>query len=232
MVENGSDPSRCLALALDVDEIEEASALAASLRGQVAVVKVGLQLFCSAGPAVVRAMKEEGFDVFLDVKLHDIPNTVARAARNAGRLLPRYLTVHAAGGAEMLAAAVHAAGEASGGETGVLAVTVLTSEATATAEVVRARSRAAAEAGCAGVVCAASDLEVAAAAAPDLLRVVPGIRLPGSPSGDQKRTATPGEAIRLGADLLVIGRTVTAGGGEAGMRSVREDVAAALAGAR
>ena len=210
-----------LALALDVASLDEAVELAARLRPVFSVAKVGLELFSAEGPLAVDALIDEGFRVFLDVKLHDIPTTVRRAARRIGSLGVSYVTVHAAGGEEMLRAAVEGFEEGwiegvagghpapAGGSAGVLAVTVLTSDPDATPEVVRARASLAAEAGCLGVVCAAADLPVVRSRAPGLLTVVAGIRLAESPRDDQARAATPFDAIRGGAGLLVIGRTVT-----------------------
>ena len=175
---------------------------------------MGLELFGAAGPRAVRALRDEGFDVFVDLKLHDIPNTVAGAARSLATLGARYVTMHAAGGAGMLRAGVEglaAAPRPAGGEPPVaLAITVLTSAAEAVPDVLQRRARRAAAAGCGGVVCAAGDLPAIRAAAPELLRVVPGIRLPGAAADDQERVAAPAAAAAAGADILVIGRAVTA----------------------
>jgi orotidine-5'-phosphate decarboxylase len=158
-------------------------------------------------------MQDIGMSVFLDVKLHDIPNTVYGASKVLGSLGTRYLTVHAAGGEAMLRAAVEGLDEgarASGFEAPtVLAVTVLTSEPEASPELLRRRLAAAVAAGCPGVVCASTDLLVIKTEAPNIIAVVPGIRPAGVPANDQGRVATPAEAIRNGADLLVIGRAVT-----------------------
>ena len=207
------DRSRC-ALALDTADLAGALALARTLHPWFGVAKVGLELFGAAGPAAVRAVRDEGFDVFLDLKLHDIPNTVGRAARALGTLGARWVTVHAAGGAEMLRAGVDglaAAPRPPGTDPPqVLAITVLTSDAEASPDVLQQRARLAADAGCGGVVCAAGDLPQIRAAAPDLLRAVPGIRPPGAAADDQSRVATPTAAVAAGADILVIGRPVTA----------------------
>lgn len=197
-----------LALALDVADRASALELARSLQPFFSVAKVGLELFVAEGPGVVRDVADAGFDVFLDLKLHDIPNTVGRAAARAGSLKARYLTVHSAGGTEMLRAAVEAYGSVTG-RAGVLAVTVLTSEKVATHEEIAERAQLAAATGCAGVVCAASDLSAVTTSTSGLTIVVPGIRLPGAARDDQSRIATPGQAVKEGADLLVIGRTVT-----------------------
>jgi orotidine-5'-phosphate decarboxylase len=159
-------------------------------------------------------MHDLGMSVFLDVKLHDIPNTVYGASKVFGSLGVRYLTVHAAGGEAVLAAAVNGLSEGAS-EAGLpapmtLAVTVLTSEPSASPELLNERLTVAVAASCAGVVCAATDLPVIKAAAPAIIAVVPGIRPTGTPVHDQGRVATPGDAIRSGADMLVIGRAVTA----------------------
>lgn len=203
-----------LALALDVDDLGEAVALARRLRRWCPVAKVGLQLFCSAGPGAVTALVDEGLEVFCDLKLHDIPSTVAGAAQQVGRIGARYLTLHAAGGVAMLRAGADAlaAGAAAGGHPPptVLAVTVLTSEPEASSDLVSRRAAAGAAAGCGGLVCAASDLSAARAAAPGLLAVVPGIRAAGGERHDQARVATARQAAAAGADLLVVGRALTA----------------------
>ena len=231
-----------LALALDVATLDEAVDLATRLRGWFSVAKVGLELFSSEGPLAVDELLDEGFRVFVDLKLHDIPTTVGRAARRIGSLGASYLTVHAAGGAEMLRAAVEgfeegwasavAIGhpEPYGGSAGVLAVTVLTSDPAAGAELVGTRACLAAAAGCLGVVCAAADLPVVRAQAPGLMTAVPGIRLAGSPHEDQARAAGPFAAVSAGADLLVVGRTVTSSGTpELAAARLAAEVMAALA---
>jgi orotidine-5'-phosphate decarboxylase len=196
-----------LALALDVSDVTAARALARRLTAYFGVVKIGLQLFVAEGPHAVEALASDGFPVFLDLKMHDIPTTVGRAARQARAIGATYLTVHAAGGETMIGAAVDAFGATAGG---ILAVTVLTSEANAPEAVIAERVSAAMRCGCAGVVCAASDLGVVRRVAPELLAVVPGVRLAGSAADDQARLATPGEAAAAGAGLLVVGRTVSA----------------------
>lgn len=202
-----------LAVALDTGDLEEAKAIAQAVKPSVGIAKVGLQLFSASGHTAVRAMQEIGLDVFLDVKLHDIPNTVHGASKVLGSLGVRFLTVHAAGGREMLSAAVRGLRE--GADSAglpaptVLAVTVLTSDRTAAPDVLKERLEAAMESGCGGVVCAAPDLPVIKAVAPRITTVVPGIRPVGVPVHDQSRVATPTEAIRSGADILVIGRAIT-----------------------
>jgi orotidine-5'-phosphate decarboxylase len=203
-----------LALALDVDDAVAANRLAAELRPYFGVVKVGLELFAAAGPGIVTEMIDNGFQVFLDLKLADIPTTVERTARVLGALGASYLSLHAFTGDATLRAGV--TGLADGAlRAGLaapraLAVTVLTSDAGAPAHVLGDRVRAAVAAGCAGVVCAARDVAEAKSIGPGLLAVVPGIRPGGTDHNDQARSATPEEALAAGADLLVVGRAVTA----------------------
>jgi orotidine-5'-phosphate decarboxylase len=200
-----------LALALDVDDLAAAVALADRLHPWFGVVKVGLELFAAAGPAAVEKLATPDRRIFLDLKLHDIPTTVGKAARQVGRLGVSYLTVHTAGGVDMLRAAVDGL-EAGATEAGVdrpmaLGVTVLTSDPDASA--FPARLEAAAAGGCGGVVCSVRELP-AVKERSRLIAVVPGIRLPGGATHDQSRVGTPAEALAAGADLLVIGRAVTA----------------------
>ena len=202
-----------LALALDLDDIVEARRVATLLQPWFGVAKVGLELFSAAGPEAIEAMIDEGFEVFADLKLLDIPTTVRKAAKVVGSLGASYLTVHTRAGADHLAAGVE------GFTDGALAaglpvptclgITVLTSEA-ADPEALERRLEFALEAGCPGVVSAASDLATIVGRAPELFTVVPGIRPAGVDSDDQARPATPGGAIAAGARLLVIGRAVTA----------------------
>ena len=203
-----------LALALDVDDLIEAKRLAASLSPYFGTIKVGLELYVAAGPTSVGYFAEAGFDVFCDLKLHDIPNTVERAARVVGSLGARWMTAHASGGSDMLRAAVEGLAEGAANAEmptpGVLGVTVLTSDQTAGREVLEQRCDLAASTGCAGIVCAAPDLPVTDPWADQLIRVVPGIRMPGGDVHDQARVATPRDAMAAGADLLVVGRAVTA----------------------
>ncbi|MHB1487327.1 MAG: orotidine-5'-phosphate decarboxylase [Acidimicrobiales bacterium] len=206
-----------LALALDVPSLDEGVDLARRLQEYFAVAKVGLELYSASGPAAVTALVEMGYRVFVDVKLYDIPNTVARASRVLGGLGASYVTVHTSGGLPMLRAAVEGLGEGAeqagsgpSGPTMVLGVTVLTSDVSVEAAVFDQRVAMAVEAGCGGLVCAAAELARAHDLAPGLVRVVPGIRPAGVTSDDQARVATPPEALGAGADLLVIGRAVTA----------------------
>ena len=202
------------ALALDVDDLVAATRMARELRPWFGVAKVGLELYSAHGPDAIVALSELGYRVFLDIKMLDIATTVGKAARVAGALGASYLTMHAFGGVAMLKAGCEglAAGAEAAGlpkPTG-LGVTVLTSDGGAPPHILGDRVRAANEAGCGGVVCAASDVAEAKQIAPDLIAVVPGIRLPGTDKHEQARAATPEEAFAAGADLLVIGRTVTA----------------------
>ena len=203
-----------LAIALDVDDLVEAGRLGRRMLPWFSVAKIGLELFSAAGPEAVGAFVDQGYKVFLDMKLHDIPTTVGRASRVLGSLGVSYVTVHSSGGVDMLSAAVdglHEGASAAGRcPPAVLAVTVLTSEPNAPRTVLEERLTFASEANCGGVVCAASDLGQVSRLAPELLTVVPGIRPEGVASHDQGRPATPSTAIQNGAGILVIGRAVTA----------------------
>ena len=202
-----------LVLALDVDDLVVALRLARQLQPWFGVAKVGLELFSASGPDAVSAVANVGYDVFLDLKLHDIPTTVRKAARVVGALGASYLTLHARAGPVMLRAGVE--GLAEGAEAAglpapnALAVTILTSDGDAPAHILGHRVAAAVEAGCGGLVVASADVREAKQLAPRLLAVVPGIRMAPSDSHDQARPATPRQALEAGADLLVVGRTVT-----------------------
>jgi orotidine-5'-phosphate decarboxylase len=202
-----------LAIALDVDDIVEARQLAKEVAPWFGVAKVGLELFSAHGPGAVHQLVGLGYRVFLDLKLHDIPTTVEKAARVVGSLGVSYLTIHAVGGAPMLRAGVEGltegASRAGLPEPISLAVTILTSDNGAPPHILGKRVQAALEGGCRGLVCAASDLQDARELAPRLVKVVPGIRPAGTASHDQARAATPQAALAAGADLLVIGRAVT-----------------------
>ncbi|HEY0481916.1 MAG TPA: orotidine-5'-phosphate decarboxylase [Kofleriaceae bacterium] len=206
------DPGNRLIAAIDAPGRAEAEALVARLAGVPGWIKLGLELFCAEGPAVVAAHVARGHRVMLDLKLHDIPETVARATARIAALGAELCTVHAGGGRAMLEAAVRAAGA-----TGVLAVTVLTSLDDAdlaqigaqgpVAELVVRRARLAIDAGCAGVVASPHEIAaVRAIAPPGFLIVTPGVRPAGAATGDQKRVMTPREARAAGADLVVVGR--------------------------
>jgi orotidine-5'-phosphate decarboxylase len=208
-----------LIVALDVPDAASALALVGQLEKNCQWFKVGLELFVAAGPAVIEPLVARGHSVFLDLKLFDIPNTVAAAVRSASKLGVKMLTLHAAGGPAMLSAARAAlAGVENPPE--LLAVTVLTSMDQAQvnavglsrspAEQVELLARMGVEAGLRGFVC--SPQEVAALRSltgPEGVLVIPGIRPAGAAVGDQKRIATPAEALRLGASYLVVGRPIT-----------------------
>ena len=218
-----------LVLALDVDDLVVALRLARQLQPWFATAKVGLELFSASGPDAVSAVVDLGYDVFLDLKLHDIPTTVRRSARVIGALGATYLTLHARSGPAMLRAGVEGLGE--GAEAAglprptALAVTILTSDGDAPAHILGHRVAAAVEAGCGGMVVAAADVREAKQLAPRLLAVVPGIRMAATDAHDQARPATPQQAVDAGADLLVIGRTVTAA---ADPPAAAEDLTASL----
>lgn len=202
-----------LALALDVDDLVAAIRLGRQLKDHFGVAKIGLELYSAAGPEAIGAIADLGYRVFLDLKLHDIPNTVERSARVLGALGVSYLTLHAHGGVEMMRAGVSGLVEGAtraGLEVpSSLAITVLTSDDEAPPHIMPKRVGLAAEAGCTGIVCAVPDLTEAHHYAPRLQRVVAGIRLPGDPIDDQRRVASPDEALSGGADLVVVGRSVT-----------------------
>jgi orotidine-5'-phosphate decarboxylase len=208
-----SAPPNPLVVALDTSDLEAAAALSAALSGAVGMVKVGLELFTAAGPSSVSRLSEHA-PVFLDLKLHDIPTTVGRAARNAGRLGAAMLTVHALGGPEMVRAAVDGAAEGAK-EAGtappqVVAVTVLSSLAEAAGASPASLAFEAVTAGARGAVVAGDDVkDVREALGQDPLLVVPGIRPSGARSNDHARVLTPSEAMAAGADRLVVGRPIT-----------------------
>lgn len=208
-----------LIIALDVPSAAEARVIALRLRGICTWVKVGLELYLAAGNSIVSELVDLGFSVFLDLKLHDIPNTVAGAVRSASSLGASLLTVHAAGGLAMLAAAQEASAAVKNGPQ-LLAVTVLTSMdasqlsaigiQTSPADQVLRLARLAQNSGIPGLVCSAAEVRlIREQLGTDLQLVVPGIRPSGSPTGDQKRVATPAQAIAAGASKLVIGRPIT-----------------------
>lgn len=214
------DPKSRLIVALDVPDRGSALSLAGALAGHVGMLKIGLELFVAEGPAVVREVRERhpDLDLFLDLKLHDIPNTMRGAIRSAAKLDARFITVHAGSGVDHLRACVEEAEQVSDGKLGVLAVTVLTSQdreaceqaghTRSPSELVKIRAEAAAIAGCAGLVCSGQELDVVTPVTPGLFRVVPGIRPAGAAVGDQKRVMTPAKAIAAGATHLVVGRPI------------------------
>jgi len=215
-------------VALDVDSAAKALALADELRGAVGAVKVGSQLFTAAGPDIVGRLTDRGHRVFLDLKYHDIPNTVAGAAAEAAKMGVWLFDVHASGGAAMMHAAHHAAREAAA-KAGlatplVIAITVLTSfdehslvsigVARPVIDQVEALARLAQQTGLDGVVASPQELpRLRAVCGPDLILVTPGIRASGGdlrPRDDQARAMTAAEAIRTGASYIVIGRPIIA----------------------
>jgi orotidine-5'-phosphate decarboxylase len=229
-----TDPRERLIVALDVSTAAAAQKIVAAVGASASIYKVGMQLYTAEGPQIVRDLVASGRKIFLDLKFHDIPNTVASAVREAASLGVHMLTVHGSGGSKMLQAALEAAKDAAGSSPMVLAVTVLTSMdqddlnsvgvAGKVADQVLRLARTAIQSGCGGVV--ASVQEAA------LLRtelgggfaiVTPGIRPAGSVVGDQARVATPAEAIAAGATHIVVGRPIT--GANDPERAAREVVA-------
>ena len=211
-----------LIVAIDTTDAARAAALVEAVAPHCGLIKLGLEFFVAHGPPGVRALADAGTGrpVFLDLKLHDIPNTVAGAVRAVLPLAPRMLTIHAAGGAAMVAAAREAAEAAGSARPRLLAVTVLTSldaaalAATGVGEAPDRQAlrlgRLAVEAGADGLVCSAHEVaSLRAALGPAVVLVVPGIRPEGSAAGDQARTMTPREALAAGADWIVVGRPVT-----------------------
>ena len=202
-----------LVVALDTSDLGAAEALAERLGQAVGMVKAGLERFTAAGPGCVEPLRAHA-PVFLDLKLHDIPTTAARAARNAGRTGPAMLTVHALGGPDMVGAAVEGAGEGAAAAgfdpPAVVAVTVLSSLAEAAGASPASLAFEAVTAGAAGAVVSGEDVEVVREALGDgPVLVVPGIRPAGSNGHDHVRILTPSEAMEAGADHLVVGRPVT-----------------------
>jgi len=213
-------PRERLIVALDVSSAREALKIVASLGDSVQIYKVGMQLYTAEGPQVVRDLVGSGRKVFLDLKYHDIPNTVAAAVREAAKLGVSMLTVHASGGTKMLHAAVEAAREKDSGPQ-ILAVSILTSmddqdlneigvHGQVVDQVVWLASLAL-EAGCAGVVSSPREVKtLREKLGSDFLAITPGVRPAGAEHGDQARVTTPGEAIAAGATHIVVGRPITA----------------------
>jgi orotidine-5'-phosphate decarboxylase len=223
-------------VALDVPDMAGLTAFLDRLEGQPRFYKVGLELFVAEGVRAIEAVQERGGKVFLDLKLHDIPETVARAVASATNLGAELLTVHTAGGFEML----RRAAEVAKGKPGILGVTVLTSlseddlradgiAGTMRQTVVR-RAQLAEKAGAMGIVCSPHEVADVRAASSTLALVVPGVRPAGAVLGDQKRVATPASAVAAGADYLVVGRPIRdAQSPAAAFAAVVAEVAAALA---
>ena len=207
-------------VALDTTDLDYARQLAERLRGHVGGLKLGLEFFSAHGAGGVRAFQDLGLPIFLDLKYHDIPNTVAGAARAAASLGVDIINVHAAGGPAMMKAALEAV-RGTGTKTKVIAVTVLTSlsdsdlaaigQTPSAGQQVLRLAQLAKSCGLDGVVCSAHEIApLRAALGPDFMLVVPGIRPAGSDLNDQSRVMTPAEAHKAGADILVIGRPITA----------------------
>lgn len=205
-------------VALDVSDSGQAQALVERLDGIIQWFKVGLELYLSEGNRIIESIRSQGYSVFLDLKLHDIPNTVAGAVRSASRAGAQMLTLHAGGGPAMLAAAADAAAGLPAAPK-LLAVTVLTSMdqqqlqavgvADSPADQVLRLARAGWDAGIRGFVSSAEEVAAMRQSFPEATLVIPGIRPAGAAVGDQKRVATPAAAIAAGADYLVIGRPIT-----------------------
>jgi orotidine-5'-phosphate decarboxylase len=218
-------------VAIDTADLDRAIALAQCVRNDAGGVKLGLEFFSAQGPEGVRRIADLGLPIFLDVKLHDIPNTVAKAVEALAPLEPAILTVHANGGHEMLLAAKRAAPEA----TKVVAVTLLTSlDAADLSDLGIARSPAdqvarlawvTRDAGVDGIVCSGAEVGTAKTEWPSGFFVVPGIRPVGADIADQKRVVTPRQALEDGASVLVIGRPIT---GAADPARAIADIAASL----
>jgi orotidine-5'-phosphate decarboxylase len=203
-------------VALDVSTKKEAVALVDQLRDQISFFKIGLQLYTAEGPEIVRAVRATGANVFLDLKLHDIPNTVGRAVESASNLNVQILTIHLSGGVEMIQAAIARKGKMS-----ILGVTVLTSANEQTLretgisdsldQQVLRLAKLGVENRIDGIVTSPHEIKMLRAEVGDkVMIVVPGIRPSWSEAGDQKRVMTPGEAIKACADYVVIGRPITA----------------------
>ncbi len=212
----GSDGHAPIAVALDTADLDTALAWAGAVAPHVSCLKVGLELFCAHGLAAVQQVRDcSGLDLFLDLKLHDIPATVAGAAQALAGLAPTYLTVHAAGGPVMIAAAADAVPQ-----TRIAGVTVLTSLSASQldriglsgppSDAVARLALLAVEAGARALVCSPQEVaQVRAAVGAGITLITPGVRPAGTDDGDQARTATPHRARAAGADLLVIGRPIT-----------------------
>jgi orotidine-5'-phosphate decarboxylase len=232
-----------LAVALDLPDHAALLAMARRVAPEAGILKLGLEAFVAEGPSLVRTLVESGAGVFLDLKLHDIPNTVSRAAAAAVRTGASIVNCHAAGGTEMMKAfgeGARAAAAKAGLKTPkLIAVTILTSLDAAAVRAVglEGSPREAAlrlailakESGLDGVVCSPEEIEtIRAACGGDFLLVVPGVRPRGEAAGDQRRVATPSDAIRAGADLLVVGRPITgASDPAAAARAIVAEIAAA-----
>jgi len=234
-------PQNPVYCALDTTALPEALAWARAIKPYVGGLKIGLEFFNANGPQGVRAIAEIGLPVFADLKLHDIPNTVAGGIRAVLPLGVSIVNVHAAGGAAMMRAAVDAAATAGANRPKIIAVTVLTSldasdlYATgiggAASDQVLRLAKLAKSSGLDGVVCAAHEIQMLRKEfGPGFMLIVPGIRPAGAATADQKRVTTPKEGHRLGADILVIGRPITeAADPAAAARAIRDELFPAAA---
>jgi orotidine-5'-phosphate decarboxylase len=238
-------PRDSLALAIDnVSSLSSIQALVEKTAPSIGVFKIGLEQFTRFGPPVIDVVRQAGRKIFLDLKFHDIPNTVAKAVESAGELGVDYLTIHTLGGIEMMRAAKTAAdavGKKHGRAPKVIGVTLLTSisEDSLRAELnvpmdpgsyVRHLAELAVTSGLDGIVCSAADLPMVKSVLPGNFEIItPGIRPAGSSANDQKRIATPAEAIRYGATLLVLGRAIT---GALDPASAAQSVLEEISGAR
>lgn len=228
-----------LAVALDVPDASAALNLVDQLEGTCRWLKVGMELYYAAGNPLIEQLRGRGYSIFLDLKLHDIPNTVAGAVRSATRAGAELLTVHGCGGGAMLRAAAEAA--QTPGAPRLIAVTVLTSMdaaelasvgvAATPAEQALRLARLAQASGMDGMVCSAQEVQtLRQEVGKDAILVVPGIRPAGASLDDQRRVATPGDAIRRGASLLVVGRPISkAPDPAAAAQAVLDEIRAALA---
>lgn len=235
---SAAEAAKRVFVALDTTDVDRAEALARAVRGSVGGIKLGKEFFTANGPQGVRRVSEDaGLPVFLDLKYHDIPNTVAAAVRAALPLRPFMLNVHAGGGAAMMKAAAEAAREAGPDRPLVIGVTVLTSLSQedletlgmvgSVTDVVLRLARMTRDCGLDGVVCSAREIvALRGACGSNFKLVVPGIRPAGSVADDQRRVVTPAEALALGADYLVIGRPINAAPDPAAAaRAIAEEMA-------
>lgn len=216
-----TSPASRIFCAVDTIDLDAARSLAGRLAGEVGGIKLGLEFFVAHGPAGVRAvLGDSEAPFFLDLKLHDIPNTVAGGVRAALALKPAFMTIHSSGGPAMIRAAADAAATGGKDRPKILAVTVLTSlddgdlatvgQSTPVADQVRRLALMAQQAGADGIVCSPAEVAMLrAACGPDFILMVPGIRPAWAAANDQKRMMTPAQALAAGADHLVIGRPIT-----------------------
>jgi len=205
-----------LALALDMEDTTEALSLIEELKGEKIIIKIGYLLFIKGGSTFVQKIKEMGFEVFLDLKLHDIPNTVFNGVRSAVEIGADYLTIHTLGGKQMLEKAVEAS---EGSSLKLLGVTLLTSHGEEYTdylgskynldELAQNMAKTAVETGIHGIVCSPYEVKkIKQTVGREIIATTPGIRLPENKKGDQKRVATPEFAVKEGADIIVVGRPI------------------------